>query len=131
MDGRTYPIADSESVLRFFANATAQFKADGNVAKLVASGAPVDPSFHHYIRLERVHVNEPEQPGILSVPGTVAMREYYGLYIKYYINVGSQTLKVMERNDGVRIYDEGDTVTVNLNPADLMSYAPSGEEAAK
>ncbi|MBR5742058.1 MAG: ABC transporter ATP-binding protein, partial [Firmicutes bacterium] len=105
--------------------------SDDIVAKLVASGAPVDPSFHHYIRLERVHVNEPEQPGILSVPGTVAMREYYGLYIKYYINVGSQTLKIMERNDGVHIYDEGDSVTVSINPADLMSYPAGGEEASK
>ena len=43
----------------------------------------------------------------------------------------SRLRKVMERNDGVRIYDEGETVTVNLNPADLMSYAPTGEEAAK
>lgn len=37
VDGRTYPVADSEDVLRFFADATAQFKADGNTAKLVAS----------------------------------------------------------------------------------------------
>ena len=105
--------------------------SDELVAKMIADGARLDPSWHHYIRLERVHVNEPAGEGVLSVPGKVEMREYYGLYIKYYINVGSQTLKVMERNDGVRIYDEGDAVTVNLNPADLMSYAPAGEEAAK
>ena len=105
--------------------------SDELVEKMIAAGAHLDPTWHHYIRLERVHVNEPAKEGVLSVQGTVEMREYYGLYIKYYINVGSQTLKVMERNDGVRIYDEGDAVTVNLNPADLMSYAPSGEEAAK
>ena len=105
--------------------------SDDLVKKMIAAGAPLDPTWHHYIRLERVHVNEPAGEGVLSVPGTVEMREYYGLYIKYYIKVGDQTLKVMERNDGVRIYDEGDKVTVNLNPADLMSYAPSGEEAAK
>ena len=98
--------------------------------KLIAAGAQLDPAWHHYIRLERVHVNEPAAAGVLSVPGTVESREYYGLYIKYYIRAGGQTLKVMERNDGVRIYDEGDKVTVNLNPADLMSYAPTGEEAA-
>ena len=105
--------------------------SDEIVEKLVGVGAEIDPRDHHYIRLERVHVNEPDRPGILSVPGTVTMREYYGLYIKYYIDVGSQTLKIMERNDGVRIYDEGDQVTVNLNPADLMSYPAEGEEAAK
>ncbi len=89
----------------------------------------VDPAQHHYVRLERLHVNETERPGVLTVNGKVAMREYYGLYIKYYIDVGSQTLKIMERNDGVHIYDEGDTVTVSIDPADLMSYGVKGEEA--
>ena len=105
--------------------------SDALVAQMIAAGAPLDPAWHHYIRLERVHVNETERAGALSVPGTVESREYYGLYIKYYIRVGDQTLKVMERNDGVRMYDEGETVTVTIHPADLMSYAPAGEEAAK
>ena len=99
--------------------------SDDIVAKL-----SLDPAQHHYIRLERLHVNEQERAGVLRVAGTVAMREYYGLYIKYYIDVGSQTLKIMERNDGVHIYDEGDAVTVSIDPADLMSYPAGGEEAA-
>ena len=94
-------------------------------------GAKLDPKKHHYVRLERVHVNEPAQSGVLSLPGRVESREYYGLYIKYYIQAGGQSLKVMERNDGIHIYDEGDSVTVNLNPADLMSYPAGGEEASK
>ena len=100
--------------------------SDELVRKLAAGGVKIDPAKHHYIRLERVHVNEPAKDGVLSVPGKVSMREYYGLYIKYYIDVGSQTLKVMERNDGVRIYDEGESVTVAINPADLMSYPAKG-----
>ena len=55
------------------------------------------------------------------------MREYYGLYIKYYIDLGSQTIKVIEKNDGVRIYEEGQRVKVILDPADVMAYKPSGE----
>ena len=101
------------------------------VEALNRAGAGLDGTMHHYVRLERLHVNEPAAKGVVSFPGTVESREYYGLYIKYYINVGPQTLKVMERNDGVHIYDEGDRVTVNLNPADLMSYPAKGEEAAK
>ena len=100
--------------------------SDELVRKLAAGSVKIDPAKHHYIRLERVHVNEPAKDGVLSVPGKVSMREYYGLYIKYYIDVGSQTLKVMERNDGVRIYDEGESVTVAINPADLMSYPAKG-----
>ncbi len=44
------------------------------------------------------------EAGAVSLSGTVESREYYGLYIKYYINVGSQTLKVIERNDGVHLH---------------------------
>ena len=105
--------------------------SDDIVGKLITGGARIDPAQRHYIRLERLHVNEPELSGVLALRGTVSMREYYGLYIKYYIDVGSQTVKIMERNDGVRIYDEGDEVTVSIDPADLMSYPAGGEEAAE
>ncbi len=95
------------------------------VQKLIEQGAPLDPEYHHYIRLERVHVNAPETPHAISVHGRVTSREYYGLYIKYYIDLGCQTVKVMERNDGVNLYDVGDSLTVQISPADLMSYPPT------
>ena len=103
--------------------------SDKIVDKLIAAGASIDPADHHYIRLERVHVNAPMSAGSVSVSGRVTSREYYGLYIKYYIEACGQTLKVIERNDGVRIYDPEEEVTVTIDPADLMSYPPSGEEA--
>ena len=107
--------------------------SDDIVEKLNATGAQLDPTHHHYIRLERVHVNDAQhaESGAVSLSGAVESREYYGLYIKYYINVGSQTLKVIERNDGVHLHDTGDAVTVTVHPDDLMSYAPNGEEAGK
>ena len=100
------------------------------VEKLIAAGAPIRPEDHHYIRLERVHVNAPDEEGGILVPGTVSNREYYGLYIKYYIDAEGQSLKVIERNDGVRIYEPGEAVTVRIRPEDLMSYPPTGEEAS-
>ncbi|MBQ7460237.1 MAG: ABC transporter ATP-binding protein [Oscillospiraceae bacterium] len=100
------------------------------VTRLCLRGADLDTSWHHYVRLERIHVNEPERNGVLTVKGRVASREYYGLYIKYYVDLGSQLVKVMERNDGVHIYDEGDEVTINIDPADLMSYPPTEEAEA-
>lgn len=102
--------------------------SDEIVQKLIACGADLKPDDHHYIRLERVHVNEEDAPGILRIPGTVSSMEYYGLYIKYYIKAGGQTLKVIERNDGVRIYEPGASVTVSIDPANLMSY-PATKEA--
>ena len=64
------------------------------------------------------------RPGQIALDGVVTMREYYGLYIKYYIDLGSQTIKVIEKNDGVRIYEEGQKVQVILDPRDIMAYAP-------
>ena len=95
---------------------------DELVEKIAESGAALDPSAHHFIRLERLHVNVEPKPGELVFDGTIESREYYGLYIKYYIHVGAQTLKAIEKNDGVNIYEPGDTVRVALNPSDVMSY---------
>ena len=101
--------------------------SDEVMQKLKAAGADVDPGKHNYVRLERLHVNVNPLPGQVALDGKVTMREYYGLYIKYYIDLGSQTIKVIEKNDGVRIYEEGQTVKVILDPRDIMAYEP-GEE---
>ena len=102
--------------------------SDEVVAKLNAAGAQVDAARHNYVRLERLHVNVDPQGSQIALPGRVEMREYYGLYIKYYIDLGSQTIKVIEKNDGVRIYEEGQEVQVILDPNDVMAYAPKEEE---
>ncbi len=83
----------------------------------------LDPGKHHFIRLERVRVNVQESnPAVYTIPGTIENREYYGLYIKYYINAAGQTIKVIEKNDGISIYDAGEEVKVFINPSDIMSY---------
>ena len=92
-------------------------------------GAGLDPARHNYIRLERLHVNVQPREGELALDGVVDSREYYGLYIKYYISVEGQTLKVIEKNDGVNIYEPAQRVSVVINPAHVMAYDAS-EEAA-
>ena len=77
---------------------------------------------NHFVRLERLRVNQPQRENETILDGTVESREYYGLYIKYYINVGSQVIKVIEKNDGVNIYEAGQKVTVGIGHADVMSY---------
>ncbi len=84
-----------------------------------------DPAMHNYMRLERIHVNVEPKPGDIVLSGKVESREYYGLYIKYYIDLGSQIIKVIEKNDGINIYEAGQTVNIVLNPRDVMSYTPS------
>ena len=77
---------------------------------------------NHFMRLERIRVNREAQDGEITLPGTIESREYYGLYIKYYIRVAGQIIKVIERNDGINIYEAGEQVTVGMHPRNLMSY---------
>ena len=106
--------------------------SDEVVQKAADAGASLKVSDHNYIRLERLHVNADAADGQVSLPGIVTSREYYGLYIKYYIDLGYQTVKVIEKNDGVRIYEEGQEVNVVFDPRDVMAYPPEDEtEVAK
>ena len=84
----------------------------------------------HYIRLERISVRAAENDGkeavsagqTVSLDGVIESQEYYGLFIKYTIQAAGQTLKVVEKNDGINIYEPGDSVILRINPADIMSY---------
>jgi iron(III) transport system ATP-binding protein len=101
------------------------------VDTMVKGGAQLDPRKRNYIRLERLHVNVEPRQGQLALDGTVESREYYGLYIKYYIRTAGQTLKVIEKNDGVRIYEEGQQVRVIIDPRDVMAYDQEGKGETK
>ena len=104
---------------------------EGIVNELINMGAPVDPAKHNYIRLERIHVNVQPREGEIALDGTVESLEYYGLYIKYYITVCDQTIKVIEKNDGVNIYNAGQKVKAVFNPRDIMAYEPAAEAEVK
>ena len=104
---------------------------EGIVNELINMGAPVDPAKHNYIRLERIHVTVQPREGEIALDGTVESLEYYGLYIKYYITVCGQTIKVIEKNDGVNIYDAGQKVKAVFNPRDIMAYEPAAEAEVK
>ena len=97
----------------------------------VSRALGADPKMHNYIRLERIHVNVPPKESDVVLEGRVESREYYGLYIKYYINLGSQVIKVIEKNDGINIYEPGETVKAVLNPRDVMAYPPTQEADAQ
>ena len=88
----------------------------------LATKLNLDKSQNHFIRLERIRVNREAQEGEATLPGIIESREYYGLYIKYYIRCAGQIIKVIERNDGINIYEPGEQVTVGIHPRNLMSY---------
>ena len=98
----------------------ANFIGDINkLDKLITHSLNLDENKNHFIRLERIHVERKNDSGF---DGTIESQEYYGLYIKYYINAGGQILKVIEKNDGVNIYQPGENVKVIINPSDIMSF---------
>ncbi len=73
---------------------------DGIVAALNEKGAGLDTSWHHYIRLERLHVNRQTDADHFVFDAKVESSEYYGLYIKYTVKAFGQTLRIIEKNDG-------------------------------
>ena len=44
------------------------------------------------------------------------------MLIKYTIQAAGQTSTVVEKNDVINIYEPGDSVTLRISPADIMSY---------
>ena len=90
----------------------------------IVSGLQLNPSQNHFIRLERLRVNQPKDDTAVQFDGVIESREYYGLYIKYYVQAAGQMVKVIEKNDGIKIYEPGQAVTIGVHPSDVMSYDP-------
>ncbi len=105
----------------------ANFIGDINpLGDAIVKAMKLNPAENHFVRLERVRVNDESGEGVFSTHGRIESREYYGLYIKYYIALGDQTIKVIEKNDGIRIYEAGEQVSVGIHPGDIMSYPKEG-----
>ncbi len=119
----------------------ANFVGDINpLGKEITDGLKLPADKKHYIRLERISVlgeqedkkekkekkkDKEKDKGdgrAVIIPGVVEMQEYYGLYIKYYIKTGEQVLKVIEKNDGISIYEPGEHVRLLIRADDVMSY---------
>lgn len=93
---------------------------------LVQAGADqcneVDVEKNCYIRLEHMHVNRKIEDHDLAVKAVVKGYDYYGLYIKYKMEVGGHTFKVVEKNSGNPLYEKGSTVTLSFQPSNIMQY---------
>jgi len=88
---------------------------------LGAIGVDAELGKNYYVRLERLHVNNP-QPEHVKCEAIVENAEYYGLYIKYELRSGTQLLKVIEKNSDAPLYTIGDKVFVSFNPSNIMKY---------
>ena len=81
----------------------------------------IDVNKNCYIRLERLHVNESKE-GYISCKGVVQNYEYYGMYIKYTLDAEGECLRVIEKNSGYPLYENGHTVNISFDPANIMQY---------
>ena len=87
----------------------------------------LDPEKNNYIRLERVHLNTSVKKGFVT-EAKVVDREYYGMYIKYKLAIGEDTIRAIAKNDGEEVYELGDKVKVGLRLTDILSFVPEPEE---
>ena len=90
------------------------------VSQLNREGASLDGEKHAYIRLELIHFNP--EPGCLKLTGEVMDFDYNGLTTKYRVNTCGEMIRVIKVNDGRPIYQTGEQIDMNLNPADIMQY---------
>lgn len=82
----------------------------------------LDKNKHSYIRLERLHVNEPVRDSDASIEAVVEGNEYYGLYIKYMLRTEAGLIKAIEKNSGKELFSTGDRVIVSFDPKYIMQY---------
>ena len=86
------------------------------------TGRALDPHAASYVRLERIHVNSARTEGRAAFQARVTGAEYFGLYIKYQLDMEGQLIKCIDKNDGRQYLKKGDAVEVTIDPSDLMVY---------
>ncbi|MBQ8086884.1 MAG: ABC transporter ATP-binding protein [Clostridia bacterium] len=116
-----YSASKTEFVCNFIGDIN---KLNANFTREIGAqtGKGVDAGKNAYVRLERIHVNSTRTDGRAVFKGKVAGSEYFGLYIKYQLDVNGQVLKCIDKNDGRQYLRKGEEVEVSIDPRDLMVY---------
>lgn len=93
---------------------------------LLAVGADKNPTVDInkkcYIRLECMHVSKDKQMGEFCTQAVVVGNEYFGLYIKYMLDVNGQKIKMIEKNSGSPLYENGSTVMLSFDAEHILQY---------
>ena len=84
------------------------------------TGRKFDETKNAYIRLERL-TTLPVQ-GFARFDAVVKDYEYNGILAKYGVEVLGQSMKVIKVNDGSPIYEQGSSITLYMNPDDIMQF---------
>lgn len=62
------------------------------------------------------------QSGFVKLTGVVEEAEFDGVLTKYVLKCHGQSLKYLEKNDGRKLYQEGESVDLYINPQDIMQF---------
>lgn len=73
-----------------------------------------------FVRAERL-LTKPRE-GYAELKAVVKDFEYNGVLTKYNVEVLGQTIKFIEKNDGSRIYNSGEIISLYINPNDAMQF---------
>ena len=84
------------------------------------SARKLDENKDAFIRLETIFSEKKD--GFVRLGGTVKDSEYDGIFTKYNFEVMGQTLKNIEKNDGIVFYQKGSQVDLYINPATVMQF---------
>lgn len=120
--GRPYDIynhSQSEFVCDFIGEIN---KLSPAVVEEIRRQAPDSPAGtkSHYIRLERVHLDE--RKGLVKLHGTVKDCDYNGVMAKYRVDVLGSDIRVIHMNDGSPFYEPGKELDLYLDTADIMQF---------
>lgn len=84
------------------------------------TGSKLDENLMGFVRIERVQSEE--KPHMARLTGTIEDLEYNGMLAKYTVKTCSQTIKIVEKNDGREFFKPGQETSFFINPDDIMQY---------
>lgn len=98
------------------------------INKSTVGNGQLDPKKNNYLRLEKIHIGRTGNE-YFTADAVVQDVEYYGMYIKYHLDVGNSIIKEIEKNDDVEVHKIGDKVTISIRPQDILSFIPEPEDS--
>lgn len=84
------------------------------------SARKLDTGKTGFVRIERC-IGEPKE-GYAHLTGLVEEAEFNGVLTKYVLKCHGQRLKYLEKNDGRRLYTEGEQMDLYVNANDIMQF---------
>ena len=84
------------------------------------SARKLDTGKTGFVRIERC-IGEPKE-GYAHLTGLVEEAEFNGVLTKYVLKCHGQGLKYLEKNDGRRLYTEGEQMDLYVNANDIMQF---------